>query len=77
MVLTDNGLGKDTKNLTFIFNNFITNNSNEGQKLGISIDNKLTFKGRSENKGFIKAIIKSFKWFPEKFNVQFYNKVTV
>ena len=35
---------KDTKNETFIFNNFIFNNSNEEEILGISIDNKLTCK---------------------------------
>ena len=38
-------LGKDTENETFIFNNFIFNNSNEEKILGITIDNKLTFKG--------------------------------
>ena len=37
-------LGKDTGNQTFIFNNFIFNNSNEEKVLGITIDNKLTFK---------------------------------
>ena len=34
-------LGKDTKNETFMFNNFMFNNSNEEKILGISIDNKL------------------------------------
>ena len=38
-------LGKDTENETFIFNNFIFNNSNEEKILGITTDNKLTFKG--------------------------------
>ena len=38
-------LGKDTENETFIFNIFIFNNSNEEKILGITIDNKLTFKG--------------------------------
>ena len=38
-------LGKDTENETFIFNNFIFNNSNEAKILEITIDNKLTFKG--------------------------------
>ena len=38
-------LGKDTENETFIFNNFIFNNSNEKKKLGITNDSKLTFKG--------------------------------
>ena len=37
--------GKDTENETFIFSNFIFNNSNEEKILGITIDNKLTFKG--------------------------------
>ena len=37
-------LGKDTENETFIFNNFIFNNSNEEKILGIIINNKLTFK---------------------------------
>ena len=37
-------LGKDTEIETFIFNNFIFSNSNEEKILGISIDNKLTFK---------------------------------
>ena len=37
-------LGKDTDNETFIFNNFIFNNSNEEKILRITIDNKLTFK---------------------------------
>ena len=36
-------LGKDMKNETFIFNNFIFNNSNEEKILRITIDNKLTF----------------------------------
>ena len=69
-------LGKDTKNLTFIFSNFISNNCNEEKMLGISIDNKQTFQSRSENRGFIKAI-KSPKWFPEKINVQFRSLITV
>ena len=37
-------LSKDTENETFIFDNFIFNNSNEEKILGITIDNKLTFK---------------------------------
>ena len=36
--------GKGTENETFIFNNFIFNTRNEEKILGISIDNKLTFK---------------------------------
>ena len=41
-------LGKDTEKETFIFNNFIFNNSNEEKILGITIDNKVTFKGHIE-----------------------------
>ena len=37
-------LGKDTENETFIFNNFIFNNSNEEKILGIALDKELTFK---------------------------------
>ena len=37
-------LGKDTEIETFILNNFIFSNSSEEKILGISIDNKLTFK---------------------------------
>ena len=37
-------LGKDTENETSIFNNFIFNNGNKEKILGITIDNKLTFK---------------------------------
>ena len=37
-------LGKNKENKTFIFNTFIFNDSNEEKILGISIDNKLTFK---------------------------------
>ena len=37
--------GNDTENETFIFNNFIFNNSKEDKILGIITDNKLTFKG--------------------------------
>ena len=40
--------GKDTENKTFIFNNFIFNNSNEEKILGITIDNKLTFKSHNK-----------------------------
>ena len=36
-------LGKDTKNESFIFNNFIFKNSNEEKIVGITIDNKVTF----------------------------------
>ena len=77
-------LDKDTENETFILNNFIFNNSNEEKILGITIDSKLTFKGHIEilfrkaaqKMGTFKAI-KSSKWFPEKINFQFLNKVTV
>ena len=41
-------IGKDTENETFVFNNFIFNNSNEEKILGITIDNKLTFKSHIE-----------------------------
>ena len=37
-------LGKDRENETFILNNFIFNNSNEERILGMTTDNKLTFK---------------------------------
>ena len=36
--------GKDTENETFIFNNFISNNSSEEKILGITMDNKLSLK---------------------------------
>ena len=35
---------KDTENETFIFNNFISNNSSEEKILGITMDNKLSLK---------------------------------
>ena len=38
-------LGKNTENETFIFNKFIFNDSNEEKIVGITIDNKLPFKG--------------------------------
>ena len=38
-------LGQDEENETFLFNNFIFNNSNEEKKLETTVDNKLTFKG--------------------------------
>ena len=41
-------IGKDTENETFVFNNFIFNNSNEEKILGNTIDNKLTFKSHIE-----------------------------
>ena len=37
-------VGKDTENETFIFNNFISNNSSEEKILGITMDNKLSLK---------------------------------
>ena len=40
-------LAKDTENETFIFNNSILNNSNEEKILGITNDNKLSFKGHN------------------------------
>ena len=36
-------LGKDTESETFIFNNFNFCHSYEEKKIGITIDNKLTF----------------------------------
>ena len=42
------GLGKDTENETFIFNNSIFNSSNEEKRLGITINNKLTFKSHNK-----------------------------
>ena len=41
-------LDKDRENKTFILNNFIFSNSNEERILGITIDNKLTFKSHIE-----------------------------
>ena len=41
-------LGKDTENETFIFNNFIFNNSNEEKILAITNDNKLSFESHIE-----------------------------
>ena len=37
------GLGKDTENETFIFNNFIFNNSNEEKIIGITTDHQVNF----------------------------------
>ena len=37
-------LGEDTENETFIYDNFIFNNSSEEKILDITIDKKLTFK---------------------------------
>ena len=42
-------LDKDTKNETFIINNFNFNYSNEEKILGITIDIKLTFKKSHQN----------------------------
>ena len=36
-------LGKNTENETFIFKGTIVNNSKEEKKLGVTIDNRLTF----------------------------------
>ena len=41
-------LGKDTENETFVFNNFILNNSYEEKILGVPTDNKLTFKSHNK-----------------------------
>ena len=42
-------LGKDTRNETFIFKGFVTRNSKEQKILGVTIDNKLTFKSHIKN----------------------------
>ena len=41
-------LGKGTENETFIFNNFIFNNSNEEKIFGITNDSKLNLKSNIE-----------------------------
>ena len=41
-------LGKGTKNETYIFNNFIFNNSNEEKILSITNNSKLNFKSNME-----------------------------
>ena len=61
-------LGKDRGNETFIFSNFIFNDSNEEKILGITIENKPTFESHIKilckklpgNRDFIKSI-KSLK----------------
>ena len=72
-------------NKTFNFNNDIFNNSNEDKVIGITIDNKLTFKSniknlckksRPENKCFIKSIKLSLQ-FPEKMNFEFHSTIRV
>ena len=74
-------IGKDKENGTFIFNNFIFNNNNEERMLGITTDNKLTFKSHAEilyKKADQKiGAIESLMWFPEKINFQFHNKITI
>ena len=42
-------LGKDTSNETFIFKNFLMNNSKEHKILGVAIDNKLNCKSHIMN----------------------------
>ena len=42
-------LGKDMVKEIFIFKNFIFNNSSEGKILGITTDDKLTFKSHNQN----------------------------
>ena len=42
-------LGKDTRNETFIFNGVVMKNSKEQKILGVTIDNKLTFKSHIKN----------------------------
>ena len=69
-------LGKDTENETFIFNNFIFNNSNEEKILGITINNKPTFKGHikilcrkvAQKMGALSRLLNDVKWSPERIN---------
>ena len=42
-------LGKDTRNETFIFKGVVMKNSKEQKILGVTIDNKLTFKSHIKN----------------------------
>ena len=42
-------LGKDTRNETFIFRGLVMKNSKEQKILGVTIDNKLTFKSHIKN----------------------------
>ena len=57
-------LVKDTRNETFIFKGSVMKNSKEQKILGVTIDNKLTFKSHiknlckkaSQNRGFIKPL---------------------
>ena len=42
-------LGKDTRNETFIFKGLVMKNSKEQKILGVTIDNKLTFKSHIKN----------------------------
>ena len=41
--------GKDTRNETFIFKSLVMKNSKEQKILGVTIDNKLTFKSHIKN----------------------------
>ena len=58
-------LGKDTRNETFIFKGLVMKNIKEQKVIGVTIDNKLTFKSHiknlckkslAKNRGFIKAV---------------------
>ena len=58
-------LGKDTRNETFIFKGLVMKNIKEQKVIGVTIDNKLTFKSHiknlckkslTKNRGFIKAL---------------------
>ena len=42
-------LGKDKRNETFIFKDLVMKNSKEQKILGVTIDNKLTFKSYIKN----------------------------
>ena len=42
-------LGKDTRNENFIFKCLVMKNSKEQKRLGVNIDNKLTFKSHIKN----------------------------
>ena len=79
-------LGQDMENETFIFNIFIFNNSNEEKILGITIDNKLTFKSHikilcrkaaEKMKALSRLLNHLSDSHKKEINFQFLNKVTV
>ena len=49
MKITWKILGKDTRNETFILKGLVMKNSKEQETLGVTIDNKLTFKSHIKN----------------------------